>query len=400
MKSAQNLHREALVFDYYPLGIPLPRDEEIHRAVTAKIGPGVNGNALVFEIFDRALTIIEGTDEKAAAAMRGSMENAIAESGVNGTALTLGNISKSLSDYNGVLESIEWWHRMVDALPSLRQVRSADEIEKAAADGACGLLFVLQDGGAVEELARIAELYRLGVRIIQLTYNRANGLGAGCAEDPSKGLTELGREAIARMKRQGIAVDFSHCNRQTTLEGIAACAQRKAADKNEAAAPPAITHSSCKAVYGHFRGKSDEELRALADADGYFGLYLMPGFLTNDEGPDGSGPDFDIFLRHLEHAVKVLGPERVGIGSDWGLWSPDVPPELSQSMEEAALKMGFTREMGIAAGLSVGGMKDYREWPLITEALVEAGRWSEDKIHGFLGKNFLAYLRRVEAAAG
>jgi membrane dipeptidase len=152
-------------------------------------------------------------------------------------------------------------------------------------------------------------------------------------------------------------------------------------------------------VYDHFRGKTDEELRALSDADGYFGLYLMPGFLTGDEGPDGTGPGFDILLRHLEHAVEILGPERVGIGSDWGLWSPDVPPELSQAMVDAALKMGFTKEMGIVAGVSVGGMKDYSEWPLITGALVSSGRWSDEQIRGFLGGNFLDYLRRVESSS-
>ncbi|MFP4705345.1 MAG: dipeptidase [Spirochaetaceae bacterium] len=382
--SERTFHEETLVFDYYPLGIPLVMDDELREMVHRRVAQGINGNAVVFEILDRTLQRIEG---QSLGARR--IEEAIARSGVNGAAVTLGDPSRPLDEWDNILDSTAWWGRMIEAIPSLVQVRSASEIEEAAASGRYALLFVLQDGGVAKELERIEEMYRLGVRVVQLTYNRSNALGAGCAEDPSQGLTPLGREAVERMQEVGIAVDLSHCNRRTTLEGIELA--------SAGGVPPVVTHSSCRAVYDHFRGKSDEELRAVAEADGYFGLYLMPAFLTDEEGPNGEGPGFDPFLRHLEHAVKVLGPGRVGIGSDWGLWSPDVPSELSEAMVDAALKMGFTKEMGIAAGVSVGGMKDYSQWSMIIDALLRSGEWSEEEIRGFLGANFLSYLRRVEA---
>ena len=235
---ALELHHNELVLDYYPLGIPLVIDDELREMVKHRVEEGANGNAVVFEILDTCLSRMEGPDvpqtsgqNDPRSAGRGEstrkrLEQAIARSGVDCAAVTLGDPARPLSDFGNITDSISWWERMIQALPILTQVSSASEIEAAARAGRYGLLYVLQDGGAVEEdLDHVEELYNRGVRIIQLTYNRANSLGAGCAEDPAKGLTELGREAIARMKRAGIAVDLSHCNRQTTLEGIAACAE-------------------------------------------------------------------------------------------------------------------------------------------------------------------------------
>jgi len=150
-----------------------------------------------------------------------------------------------------------------------------------------------------------------------------------------------------------------------------------------------VTHSSCSAVFSHGRAKTDDALRALADKDGYFGVYAVPFFLTDRENPD-----FSIFLEHLHHAIDLAGIKRVGIGSDWGLWSPDVPAELLNAIMEAARKMGFGKGMNLNIGTSVGGMKDYTEWYRITAALVEAG-FSREEIEGLVGGNFLAYLKRA-----
>lgn len=152
---------------------------------------------------------------------------------------------------------------------------------------------------------------------------------------------------------------------------------------------PAITHSSCSAVYNHPRSKQDDVLRALADRDGYLGIYTLPFFLTDRENPD-----FSIFIDHLEHAMKFLGPDRVGIATDWGLWSPDVPAELQAAMIEAARKMGFGEKMVNSLGVTLKGLNDYTDWIVVTQALVRAG-YDDALVRKILGSNFKSYLTRT-----
>ena len=86
---------------------------------------------------------------------------------------------------------------------------------------------------------------------------------------------------------------------QTTAQGISA-----------SSVPVAITHSGCNSVARHPRSKDDAELRALAEAGGVIGIYLMP-FLT-----PGRVPMLSDVLDHIEHAINVCGEDHVGIGSD------------------------------------------------------------------------------------
>ena len=94
-------------------------------------------------------------------------------------------------------------------------------------------------------------------------------------------------------------VDLSHCGQRTTAQGISA-----------SSVPVAITHSGCNSVARHPRSKDDAELRALAEAGGVIGIYLMP-FLT-----PGRVPMLSDVLDHIEHAINVCGEDHVGIGSD------------------------------------------------------------------------------------
>ena len=96
----------------------------------------------------------------------------------------------------------------------------------------------------------------------------------------------------------------------------------------------------------------------------------------------------------MRHAIDIVGEGRVGIGSDWGLWSPDVPECLTQAMVDAAYRMGFKKDMNVRAGVSLKGMNDYTDWIVITEALVEAG-FDDGEIKGLLGVNFLNFLKRA-----
>ena len=190
--------------------------------------------------------------------------------------LTALNVTVSGGDFESTVENIALWTAEAARYPQLLSiVRRHDDIARARKDGTLGLILGFQDTEMLErDLSRLDTFRQLGVLIVQLTYNIRNLIGDGCLEPGDAGLSEFGREAVARMNALGMAVDLSHCGTRTTATGIAASTK-----------PPLITHSGCREVYRHPRSKEDRELKAMADKGGVLGIYLMP-FLG---GADGRG---------------------------------------------------------------------------------------------------------------
>ena len=212
----------------------------------------------------------------------------------------------------------------------LVRIRTADDVDAAKKAGRTGLVYGLQDAVAFEtDLDRLDELHRLGLRVVQPTYNRRNLLGDGCLEPANAGLSKTGVEAIERMNALGILVDLSHCGRQTATEAIRASKK-----------PVSFTHTGCAALNDHPRNRTDDELRAVAAAGGVSGVYFMP-FLSDGRQPTGA----DI-IRHLEHMIDVAGEDHVSIGTDGGV-SAEVVDEAFK--ERFAGFVRTRREAGIAA---------------------------------------------------
>jgi hypothetical protein len=173
--------------------------------------------------------------------------DAIAASGITAINVTVS------ADFEGSVRNIALWQGEADTYPTLLSiVRRHSDIAKAKTDKTLGLMLGFQNTDMIErDLARLDLFYRLGIRIIQLTYNDRNLVGDGCLEPGNAGLSSFGREVVARMNELGVAVDLSHCGTQTTADGIAASTR-----------PPLITHSGCREVFRHPRSKEDRELKA------------------------------------------------------------------------------------------------------------------------------------------
>lgn len=209
--------------------------------------------------------------------------------------------------------------------------RSIGDLERARREAKLALILGFQTtdmlGG---DLSRIDVFRRLGVRIMQLTYNDRNLLGDGCLEPGDAGLSRLGREAVEKMNAAGVTIDLSHCGGRTTREAIAASKR-----------PVLVSHAGCRAVFDHPRNKDDAALKALADRGGVIGIYLMP-FLSAGPGPITAGD----FFRHVDHALTVAGEDHVGIGTDQGLRpiadTPEYRRELAREIEQR-------RQAGIGA---------------------------------------------------
>ena len=241
-----------------------------------------------------------------------------------------------------------------------------------------GLLLGLQDSLPIgRDLGRVETLSNAGVRVIQLTYNTRNLVGDGCTERDQGGLSRFGIELVRRLNDLGIIIDVSHSGHGTTMDAI-----------NVSERPIAFTHIVCRDVYDHARGKTDEQLRALAESDGYAGIAAVPHFLR-----EGGGQSVEDMIEHLEHAASIMGVDRVGIATDWGFWSTDFPAELHAPALEEFGRLGFRPEDDLKMGHALGDFVEWTDWPELTRGLVSRG-FSDEEIKGFLGSNWLNFMRR------
>ena len=276
--------------------------------------------------------------------------------------------------YENTLARIRTWERELGANPDvLSAVRSVADLQDAKTTGRLGLILGFQDAAPFEDdLDRLDSFYARGVRIIQLTYNVKNRMGTGCLATKDDGLTNLGREAVARMDDLGVLVDLSHCGPRTTLDGIAA-----------SSGPVSITHSGCSAVFQHPRSKDDATLRRLADGGGVVGIYLMP-FLN----PAGA-PSAEDVLVHVDHAIDVCGEDHVGIGSDQGIAPLDVGGDFPTRFEAVSASRAAA---GIAAPREdtipyVPELNDPRRMESIADRMALRG-YPSRVIEKVLGANF------------
>jgi len=297
-------------------------------------------------------------------------------SGVDVISTTIGPFGRIPFSYEAALDGLALVTRKFDGLDQLVKVTRAAQIERVKTAGQRGLILNFQNTTHFGlDLDVLDRFYDMGVRIIQLTYNSRNYVGDGCTERSDGGLSHFGLQVIRRMNERGILVDLSHCGLRTTLEGIRA-----------SAGPVAVTHSFSREISPHDRGKTDEIMRALAERDGYFGVLIVPFFIT----PEPTAR-LEHFVAHLDRAVEIMGIDRVGIGTDWGAV---FPKSLEALMDAEMVKFGFRPEHRTSWGARVEGFQSWRDWPNITRALVGRG-YSDAEIIKLLGANFLRIFRDV-----
>jgi membrane dipeptidase len=277
----------------------------------------------------------------------------IAESGV-----TAVNVTISDPTLDKTIENLAGWHGAIANHPQqLLLVRTVADIKEAKSSGRLGIILGFQHTEMMgRELNWLNRFNDLGVRSIQLTYNKRNLMGDGCLEPADAGLSKLGFEAIERMNALGIAVDLSHCGQRTTSDGIEATAT-----------PPLITHSGCRALHDNPRNKDDQTLRAMAAKGGVVGIYFMP-FLGNNGSPWASKA---MVLDHIDHALKVCGEDHVGIGSDGPIPAVRESQEFYDMMKEVEKKRA-------AAGVQAPG--EQGRFPYIQE--LNTPRRIEQVAHG------------------
>ncbi|HZZ69770.1 MAG TPA: membrane dipeptidase [Phenylobacterium sp.] len=260
--------------------------------------------------------------------------------------------------------------------PWVRLVTTIAEIRQAKADGVLAVYGNCQPTyGLPRELDAIDRAYAKGLRSLMLTYNRMDHVGVGCTERIDAGLSNFGVDVVARCNDLGVIVDTSHCGRLTTLD---ACKFSKA--------PVTANHASASAVHAHARGKSDEELEAIAATDGVVGVVAVPFFLASGK------PTIEAMLDHIDHIARRVGWRHAGIGTDWPLQAPE--DLLVETVGGLLPEIGFRPEDNIDVRETLVGFSDYRDVPNLTRGLVKRG-YDDEQIRGILGENFLRVFEKV-----
>ena len=297
--------------------------------------------------------------------------------------MTIAEVGNGPDRFRGAMESIAAYDRIVAEQPDLLvKVETAVDLAKAREPGRIGVIYNFQDTTALEADPSKATMFgTLGVKVIQLTYNKRNLAGDGCLESANAGLSDFGREAIAEIEKARILLDLSHSGQRTVAEGIAAATR-----------PPAITHSGCRALVDFPRNMHDAEMRALAEKGGVFGIYLMP-FLRAKGQPGGED-----LIRHLDHAVNVCGEDHVGIGTDNPFLGYKLDEETRRQHREATEER---IRRGISAPgedpevlLYVEGYNDAARYDRLAADLRGRG-WSSARVDKVLGDNFARLFAQV-----
>ncbi len=212
--------------------------------------------------------------------------------------------------------------------------RFSDIARNDAAHRMSALLTVEEGGVCGGDLEKLKELYRMGVRMMTLTWNYPNELGS--PHSHPDGLTERGLVFLEEMEALGMIVDVSHLSDAGFYQVW-----------EHTGKPFVASHSNARSLCRHARNLTDDMIRKLAEKGGVIGLNFCADFLreaSEKTAASGAGGVEDA-ARHARHIVKVGGIEVLGLGSDFD--GIDTNRELPgvQSMErlwQALKRAGFS----------------------------------------------------------
>jgi membrane dipeptidase len=294
---------------------------------------------------------------------------------------------------------IDTLHATVQRNPSTMMiVKTPAELSTAVKSGKLGSMIGVEGGHMIEDkLTYLENLYSRGARYMTLTWNNSTSWASSAADERAKrdlgrpyGLTPFGKEVVKKMNSLGMIVDISHVGEQTFYDAIATSTK-----------PVIASHSCTYSLCPVPRNMTDDQIKALGKNGGVIHLNFYSGFVDssfkqkNDaflkkheaeknellknnpsdfyanlvlhekykDEIDGVRPSLSLLIDHLDHIVRLIGVDHVGLGSDFdGINSS--PRELN----------------------------DVTDMPLITEELLKRG-YSKKNIYKILGGNFIRVFK-------
>ena len=181
--------------------------------------------------------------------------------------------------------------------------RNPQQLYANKAAGKKSIVLGIENGLAIEnDLANVSHFAQRGVTYITLCHNGDNDICDSARGTATHGgVSDFGRRVIEEMNRTGIMVDLSHGAESSFYDAL-----------EISSVPIVCSHSNCKALCDVPRNLTDNQMRALAQKGGVAHVTLYHGFLRTQ----GEASILDA-MAHLEHAIKVMGIDHVGLGTDF-----------------------------------------------------------------------------------
>lgn len=260
------------------------------------------------------------------------------------------SFSRQMAELKQLLNEADGHVRIVRDLRSYRAAVAAQK--HACFLGIQGANALPPDPEALDPYAR--DLFR--ITLLHLT-----NTGWGSTSTPSlfrrdRGLAPLGYQFVEKMNELRIGVDLAHIHEQGFWDAV---------HVSDPSLPLLVTHTGVRGAHDHWRNLSDAQLRAIANSGGTVGIMFHSAYL----GDRLFAGRLSSVVRHIKHALSIVGPEHVSLGSDWdgAICTPRDMPTCS-------------------------------ELPLLVQALLEE-RVEPDTIRNILGLNFLRVLKDLKGTA-
>ena len=306
----------------------------------------------------------------------------LAAGGVNATNITVPSFE---DDWPETCQNISHWLERCAADDSpWVLIESTADFDRTGHDGSVGIVMGWQNMRPISDsLDRIGFFHKLGVRIMQPTYNYRNMMGNGCLEPSDEGLSQLGRDAVRIMNELGIAIDLSmlaSAQPATSLKRV-----------SNPCWSPTPTPMRLRHYHAISRTRSSRRWRKKAASSDHRSLDRCYG-MGNRINP----PPLMTTLRMSSTSSSWRGIEHVGFGTDFPAvsdqWKIHAGPPSPRTWD-AIVNYGEVFGESIAATFPEG-IDTQADFPVITAALLRRG-WSPDDVKAYLGENFRRVLGKI-----
>jgi len=254
------------------------------------------------------------------------------------------HLGKKERPFECAMEMIDTFYEEMEANQDLiRVVKSYEDIETNRKEGCMSAMLTLEAGGVcLGNLAYLRDFYRLGVRMMTLTWNFPNELGypnrivekgpqRGCYPDTEHGLTEKGFEFLEEMERLGMIIDISHLNDAGIWDVF-----------SHTRKPFVASHSNARALASHPRNLTDAMIRRLGERGGVAGINYCAAFLHDWKEGAREKSLVEHMVWHMRHMADVGGMGCVGLGSDFDGIGGEL--ELSDGSKTGLLEAEMRRQ--------------------------------------------------------
>lgn len=239
--------------------------------------------------------------------------------------------SKNADHYGDALDMIKLMKTSLAENDSAKLALSYPDYLSNKKNGKISCFLTIEEGGIIEnDMSRLENLYKEGVRLITLTWNFENSLGFPnvMSKEPNTGLKLFGIEVVKRMEELGMLVDVSHLSDMGFWD-VAGNTKK----------PFVASHSCCRELCEHPRNLTDDMLRNLGERQGLVGINFCGAFLQKD-----GVCTLDSLVKHLRHIINVGGLDIAALGTDFdGIRCElEIPGcEYMPRLDEALLANGF-----------------------------------------------------------